>query len=242
MTEDSLTRRQMLASLTGAVATLAGARSSVAWAQAVASPAARPPGANALNVEAVGYTDLDQRPAFKMAIRAVGDRWYLFTAHFYHAGWSVVDVTDPAKPEVVRFIQWPRNAYTWQVDLSGDVMITALEAARAFPNFGLRDPSDEGVLIWNISDPRDPRLLGQYHTGGTGTHRNFYGGGRYMHLAAGMPATKVTSTSSSTLQIRRTQKKLGAGGCPANTPLAANPPARKDERSRCTARPTWSAT
>ena len=188
MAEDSLSRRQLLeASLTGAVATLAGARSTVAWAQAVASPAARPPGANALNVEAVGYTDLDHRPAFKMAIRAVGDRWYLFTAHFYHAGWSVVDVTDPAMPKVVRFIQWPRNAYTWQVDLSGDVMITALEAARAFPNFGRRDPSDEGVLIWNISDPRDPRLLGQYRTGGTGTHRNFYGGGRYMHLAAGMP-------------------------------------------------------
>src|SRR5262249_12414766 len=29
--------------------------------------------------------------------------------------------------------------------------------------------------------------LGQFKTGGTGTHPNFYAGGRYMHLAAGVP-------------------------------------------------------
>ena len=37
------------------------------------------------------------------------------------------------------------------------------------------------------ADPTNPRLLGQYRTGGSGTHRNFYPGGRYVHLAAGMP-------------------------------------------------------
>jgi hypothetical protein len=73
------------------------------------------------------------------------------------------------------------------MELSGQTMITALE--QPFPNFGgdPRQPFDEGVLIWDISDPVNPRRLGQFRTGGTGTHRNFYAGGRYMHLAAGMP-------------------------------------------------------
>jgi len=47
---------------------------------------------------------------------------------------------------------------------------------------------DEGVLVWDLAeDPVRPRLLGQFRTGGTGTHRDFYAGGRYVHLAAGMP-------------------------------------------------------
>src|SRR5207245_11654398 len=40
---------------------------------------------------------------------------------------------------------------------------------------------------WSLADPVRPKRLGQYRTGGTGTHRDFYSGGRTMHLAAGMP-------------------------------------------------------
>jgi hypothetical protein len=66
-------------------------------------------------------------------------------------------------------------------------MVTALE--KIAPGWGgdPTAPNDEGVLIWDLSDPLDPQPLGHFHTGGTGTHRNFYAGGRYAHLTAGMP-------------------------------------------------------
>ncbi len=44
-------------------------------------------------------------------------------------------------------------------------------------------PFDEGVLIWDLADPTLPSVVGRYRTGGNGTHRNFYAGGRYVHLA-----------------------------------------------------------
>jgi hypothetical protein len=146
-----------------------------------------PAGSVARNVQAVGYGDLDGRPAFKISIREHNERWYLYAGHFWHPGWSVVDVTDPEAPRVVKFVPGPENTFTGQVDLSGNTMITGLE--KILPAFTRnRNPSfDEGVLIWDISDPVNPRRLGQYKTGGTGTHRNFYAGGRYMHLAAGVP-------------------------------------------------------
>jgi hypothetical protein len=146
-----------------------------------------PSGAVASNVRALAYSDLDGRPAFKMSIREHKGRWYLYTGHFWHSGWSIVDVTDPSTPRVVKFIPGPENTWTLQMELSGNIMITALE--KIFPNFGgdPHKPFDEGVLIWDISDPVSPKKLGQYRTGGTGTHRNFYAGGRYAHLAAGMP-------------------------------------------------------
>ncbi|GAA4959535.1 hypothetical protein HD597_012428 [Nonomuraea thailandensis] len=70
-----------------------------ASALAVTAPAradavtAGPRGQFARNVEVVGYTDMDHRPAFKMAVRQVRGRWYLYTGHFWHSGWSVVDVS-----------------------------------------------------------------------------------------------------------------------------------------------------
>ena len=146
-----------------------------------------PQGFVASNVQAVGYSDLDGRPAFKMSIREHDGRWYLYTGHFWHSGWSIIDVTDPTGPKLVKFISGPENTFTLQMEVSDNIMITALE--KIFPNFGgnPNEPFDEGVLIWDISDPVNPRKLGQFRTGGTGTHRNFYSGGSYVHLAAGMP-------------------------------------------------------
>jgi len=46
----------------------------------------------------------------KLTIREDRGRWYLYTGHFWHRGWSVIDVTDPTKPEVVNFIEGPRGS------------------------------------------------------------------------------------------------------------------------------------
>jgi hypothetical protein len=142
---------------------------------------------SAKNVRVVGYTDVDGRPPFKMAIQEVGGRWFLYAGHLWHQGWSIIDVTDPANATVAAFVPGPANTWTIQMDVNEGKMITALE--RKPPSWGgdPAQPFDEGVLIWDLADPVDPRPLGQFHTGGTGTHRDFYAGGRYVHLAAGMP-------------------------------------------------------
>lgn len=141
------------------------------------------------NTRPVGYSDLDGRGGgFKMAIQEVDGKWFLYMGHLWHRGWSILDVTDPRRPEVVNFIEGPANTWTIQMDVEDGTMVTALEQMP--PSWG-GDPSapfDEGVLIWDLKDdPVHPRLLGQFRTGGTGTHRNGYPGGRYVHLAAGMP-------------------------------------------------------
>lgn len=144
-----------------------------------------PKGYQAKGIVPVGYTDMDGKPAFKMSIKEHNGKWYLFTGQFWESGWSVVDITNPAKPEVVKFIEGPPNTWTLQMELHGDIMITSLE--KIVPNFGGNDePFTEGVYIWDISDPLNPKRLGSYKTGGSGTHRNFYNGGNYMHLAAGL--------------------------------------------------------
>jgi hypothetical protein len=45
----------------------------------------------------------------------------------------------------------------------------------------------EGLLVWDVHEPTRPVELAAWRSGGTGTHRNFYAGGRYAHLAANKP-------------------------------------------------------
>ena len=44
-----------------------------------------------------------------------------------------------------------------------------------------------GISTYDINDPGDPKLLGEFSTGptGSGTHHNYYDGGRYAYLDAG---------------------------------------------------------
>ncbi len=146
-----------------------------------------PPGEHwSLNVEPVAYLDLDGRPGFKMALHNAGSRWFFYVAHLWEPGWSIVDVTDAAHPRHLRFIPGPPNTWTIQIQIADARMITALEkipkqwSPPPDPDAG----NEEGFLIWDLADPENPTQLGHYRTGGSGTHRNYYAGGRYVHATA----------------------------------------------------------
>jgi hypothetical protein len=160
------------------------------------------------NFDLVGYHDLAGRPAFKLALQVVADRWYLYAAHLWDRGWSVLDVTEPSRPTLLAFLPGPANTATLQVQVADGLMLTSLESPpaellRYAPWRGLawlaRDSllhgpkyvpwraSPEGLLVWAVRDPARPSRLGSWESGGTGTHRNFYAGGRYAHLAANKP-------------------------------------------------------
>jgi hypothetical protein len=146
-----------------------------------------PSGSYAKNIEAVGYHDLQDRPAFKLAMQEVNRRWYLYVAHLWHRGWSILDVTDPTAPQFAAFVPGPANTWTIQIQLADGRMITGLE--RIAPGWGGVDgePCTEGFFIFDVAEPTKPRHLGHFQTGSTGTHRNFYDGGNLVHAAAGAP-------------------------------------------------------
>ena len=144
-----------------------------------------PQGFYAQNIEPLGYHDLNGRPAFKLAMQEVNSRWYLYVAHLWHRGWSVLDVTDPDAVELCTYVPGPENTWTIQIQVADGKMITGLE--RIAPGWGGADdqPFTEGFFIFDVSQPTKPRQLGHFKTGSTGTHRNFYDGGNLVHAAAG---------------------------------------------------------
>src|SRR5256885_1083445 len=129
-----------------------------------------PPGSVASNVRVVGYSEVDGRPPFKLSIRQANGRWYLYAGHLWHRGWTILDVTDPAKPSVANFIPGPENTWTIQMEIGADKMITALE--KIGQGWGGDDakPNDEGVLVWSLADPVRPKRLSPSRTGGHRKH------------------------------------------------------------------------
>jgi hypothetical protein len=143
-----------------------------------------PPGEHRFeNIEIVGYHDLDGRPGFKMGIHRADDRWYLYMGNLWHRGWTILDVTDPAAPELVRYIEGPHNTWTIQIQVAGGRMIASLEKIDRGWGDDPDAPFEEGFDVWDLADPADPVRLGHFATGGDGVHRNFYDGRGYLHLA-----------------------------------------------------------
>lgn len=138
----------------------------------------------ARNLRLVGYSDVEGRPAFKLGIQAVGDRWYLYCGHLWHRGWSVIDVTQPSAPRFVKFWPGPENTWTIQMNVADGLLLTSLE--RIAPRWGGDDsqPHAETAIFWDAHDPGNPREIGRFQMGGTGSHRNFWAGGQYVHMAA----------------------------------------------------------
>src|SRR5258708_38729437 len=74
-----------------------------------------PQGAVGQNIEAVGYSNLNDKPGFKMSIQKVGERWYLYLGMLRNEGWQIVDLHDPADPEVGKEIAGPHHTATDQM-------------------------------------------------------------------------------------------------------------------------------
>ena len=97
-------------------------------------------------------------------------------------GTSILDVSDPRAPRVVR--QWPAppDTHTHKVQVAGGLLLVNEEQ---FPLSGAPDDGDRrGLAVYSLDDPLDPQRIGWWRCGGKGVHRIVYTGGRYAHMSA----------------------------------------------------------
>ena len=142
-----------------------------------------PSGGQSEHVKVIGFSGLGGRyGAFKMALnRAASGRWYLYMGHSFDLGWSILDITNPANPKLVKFIPFdgPKDWITSQVTVHDNLMITSLDR---------RNPAEgPDVIFWDISDPVNPKEITRWGTGTRGAHRNSYPGGKYAYLSTSYP-------------------------------------------------------
>ncbi|MBO0821058.1 MAG: hypothetical protein J2P26_09440 [Nocardiopsaceae bacterium] len=126
-----------------------------------------------------------------IALLAARNRKYLYVAHERGpVNFSVLDVTDPARPDLLTQTLLPHDGVrSNSLALGDDLLIVAYQ---------VREPGQRpaGIEVFDLSeDPAEPKPVGQLDLSGPrsrGTHWVGYTGGRYAYLSTGTPDSRPT--------------------------------------------------
>jgi len=97
-------------------------------------------------------------------------------------GTSILDATDPLKPELVA--QWaaPARSHTHKVQVADGLLLINHEK---FPYWAASAGGfSAGLAIYRLTDALRPEPAGFWSSGGRGVHRIVWTGGRYAHMSA----------------------------------------------------------
>ena len=171
------------------------------------APAALPEGWRADGVAPAGYLRLGGSRTFKLGLREIDSRWYLFVAEGTGGGrkdggsFAVVDVTRPGEMQLVTRIDVPFAS--GQLTLHGDLLIVGQHPTPWAPpetggsiEYPFRGSGVEDrplAALFDVSDPAEPELLTEWVAPGYATHRNGYPGGKYAFMSAWMPGYRGQS-------------------------------------------------
>ncbi len=159
------------------------------------------------NMEVLSYHDLDNNYAFQSALyKTDAGKYYLYFGLYKGTGVMILDVTDPVKPQKVKYMdivdpkEYPYMA-TPKIQICDDLMIVAM--SNCIPHVHGAPPVENpplvpgGMKIFSLKeDPENPKYLSTWLTGvegfDLGVHRFTYNGGRYVHVTAGAPGFYMT--------------------------------------------------
>lgn len=131
-------------------------------------------------LELVGHSDLDGK-GDGMQIMRTGDVAYVGHMGDFGVGTSIVDVSDPARPRVVRQLGVPKGTHSHKVQLADGLLLANHEQ---YP-YRVGVPESAGLLVYDVSrDPRDPQRIGFLPIDGLGVHRIWWDGGPYAYASA----------------------------------------------------------
>lgn len=159
-----------------------------AWALVVALGAqAQDNKAEKLNMELVGYSDLQGRSAYQPTIHRQGNRWIAYIGHHgdnvlnpltgqkENNGTSILDVTDPRQPKYLAHIPGQPGL----AEAGGAQMVRVCDGAQ-LPKadkskvYLLRTFGNQAHQIWNVTDPAKPEFLNTVSGNLKDTHKNWW--------------------------------------------------------------------
>lgn len=134
----------------------------------------------AAGLRLIGHSDLNGY-GDGMQVMPNGDA--LYVAHFGPSGMgtTVLDISDPTVPSVVRQWKAPPGSHTHKVQVAEGRLLVNHELFRT------DGPAPVGLAIYDLADPFDPHQIGFFDTGGRGIHRIVWEGGPFAYVSATPP-------------------------------------------------------
>lgn len=145
-----------------------------------------PPVRIAHNFKLLSHTDLGGYPnaGEGIGIKVTPDgKRYLYLANEHRpVAFSILDVTDPTRPEVVWQLKLPAEGMRGNaLALHGNLLLSAYQVLRA-------GDQPAGFVVYDVSDPVNPKEISFFDTSGPhsqGVHFIWFVDGRYAHISTG---------------------------------------------------------
>jgi hypothetical protein len=131
----------------------------------------------AAHLRLVGHSDLG---GYGDGMQVVRNGRALYVGHHGPSGMgtSILDVSDPREPVVVKQMPAATGSHSHKVQFGDDLLLVNEEW------FESEGPFSEGMFVYDVGDALDPKPIGKFRTEGLGVHRIVYTGGRYAYASA----------------------------------------------------------
>jgi hypothetical protein len=153
-----------------------------------------------------------------------------FVAHMQAPnGTTLVDVRDPSAPRRLATLAVPKGMHSHKVRVAGDVMLVNREAQPAHhppPGF------EGGLAIFDVSNPREPREIAFWRSGGAGVHR-FTFDGRYAYISPELDGYVGNIVMILDLEDPRRPVEVGRWWMPGQWVAGGERPAWQGRAHRC---------
>lgn len=106
----------------------------------------------------VAHIPLSGSPTSQMDLQENGARQYLYIAANSNEGLTIVDVTNPNQPKVIKRLAWPNEASTGRLQMVSGGLALA-EGSEGHSAAVDSPPSTRTVKVLDLSDPANPRTV-----------------------------------------------------------------------------------
>jgi len=106
----------------------------------------------------VAHLALSGSPASQMDLHENGGKQYLYIGATSNEGFTVVDVTNPDQPNVIKRVAWPNKASSGRLQMVSGGLALA-EAPDSDSVAADPPPSTRTVKVLDLSDPANPRAV-----------------------------------------------------------------------------------
>ena len=138
--------------------------------------------ASSKDLRILGHHALDGRGDAMQVVRD-GNALYVGHTGTSGAGTSILDVSNPALPNLVTQWDSPAHTHTHKVQVADGLLLVNHELY-PYKSDASAGRHSAGLAVYDLTDPLRPARLGFWESGGKGVHRIVYTGGRYAHISA----------------------------------------------------------
>jgi len=129
-----------------------------------------------MTIRLLGHSDLN---GFGKTMQSMPYRNYLYAGHLTPGkGTSILDISNPREPKTVGELPGYKNTMSPKVQIVDNLLLVNYEQR------GSEKAERVGFSVFDLKDPKNPKEICFYDTGGQGVHRITYRGGRYAYVTA----------------------------------------------------------